>query len=125
MAAVEQRAAELTTIAAPPPGATGHPDAVRLATDNVGALGTGRVPFDPGGAVGTVPIRCRFPRKGAAMLAVVAAVLFGLALIFSIAGFALGPITTNFLLFPGLLCVALHLAGVGASAGFRRRGRRR
>lgn len=63
------------------------------------------------------------------MLAMVAAVLFGLALILDLAETALGVITANTLVVAGLLCVALHLAGVGAGRNFssfrgRRRGRR-
>jgi hypothetical protein len=47
------------------------------------------------------------------MLAIVAAVLFLIALIFQLAGFALGPISGTVLVTAGLLCVALDLAGVG------------
>ena len=61
------------------------------------------------------------------MLAIVAAVLFALALLFSIAEItALSPIiTTTSLGMAGLLCLALHLAGVGANrpVTFRRRSR--
>ncbi len=57
------------------------------------------------------------------MLAVIAAVLFALALIFQLAGFGLGVITATVLVTAGLLCVALHLAGVGASTSVF--GRRR
>lgn len=49
------------------------------------------------------------------MLAVIAAVLFALALIFELGGFALGVITAAVFVYAGLLCVALHLTGVGAS----------
>lgn len=58
------------------------------------------------------------------MTAVVAAVLFGLALIFELAGFSLSVITSTVLVTAGLLCVALHLAGVGNTVqvrGYRRR----
>lgn len=58
------------------------------------------------------------------MTAILAAVLFGLALIFQLAGFALDRITAEVLITAGLLCIALHLAGVG-SAVPRRRGSRR
>jgi hypothetical protein len=49
------------------------------------------------------------------MLAVVGAVLFFIALIFELVGFSLGVLTATVLITAGLLCVALHLAGVGAS----------
>jgi hypothetical protein len=55
------------------------------------------------------------------MTAIVAAVLFGLALIFELAGISLQIITSQVLVVAGLLCVALHLAGVGT----RRYGRSR
>jgi len=46
------------------------------------------------------------------MFAIVAAALFGLALIFDLAKVALGDvISTTTLVDAGLLCVALHLAG--------------
>ncbi len=47
------------------------------------------------------------------MTAIAAAVLFGLALIFELAGISLQIITSQVLIVAGLLCVALHLAGVG------------
>lgn len=56
------------------------------------------------------------------MLAIAAAVLFGLALIFQLAGFALDIISSQVLIIAGLLCVSLHLAGVGTAV--RRRSRR-
>jgi hypothetical protein len=49
------------------------------------------------------------------MLAIVAAVLFLIALIIELAGFTLGVITATVVVTAGLLCLALHLAGVGAS----------
>jgi hypothetical protein len=63
------------------------------------------------------------------MLAFVAAVLFGIALIMDLAHVGLGSvITPTTLLEAGLLCVALHLAGVGTTtsrpAWSRRRARR-
>ncbi len=59
------------------------------------------------------------------MLAVVAAVLFGLALIFELAGFALEVITSSLLVTAGLLCLALYFAGVGSrQVTYRRRSRR-
>ncbi|GAA0919341.1 hypothetical protein [Nonomuraea longicatena] len=49
------------------------------------------------------------------MFALVAALLFVLALIFEIAGVAVGGVVTVTTLgTAGLLCVALHLLGVGA-----------
>jgi hypothetical protein len=50
------------------------------------------------------------------MLAVVAAVLFLIALVFELAGFTLGPAGASAFITAGLLCLALHLAGVGASS---------
>jgi hypothetical protein len=51
------------------------------------------------------------------MLAVIGAVLFALALILDLAGATLGStITSGTVVTAGLLCVALHLAGVGARA---------
>jgi hypothetical protein len=57
------------------------------------------------------------------MFAIIAAVLFGLALIFDLTQTAFGTINTTTLLLAGLLCVALHLAGV-ATAWRGRRFRR-
>jgi hypothetical protein len=51
------------------------------------------------------------------MLAIVAAVLFFIALIFQLVGFGLGPISATVLITAGLLCTALSLAGVGRRAG--------
>lgn len=53
------------------------------------------------------------------MTAMVAAVLFGLALVFQLAGISIEVITSQVLIIAGLLCVALHLAGVG-SRSYRR-----
>ena len=47
------------------------------------------------------------------MLAIAAAVLFLIALIFELIGFSISVITPIVLLTAGALCVALHLAGVG------------
>ncbi len=60
------------------------------------------------------------------MVAIIGAVLFGLAIVFKLVGYALGPIDVVLLQLLGLLCVALHLAGVGTSArsGGWRRSRR-
>lgn len=61
------------------------------------------------------------------MLAIIAAALFGLALLLDLANASFGTVLDGgTLLVAGLLCVALHLAGVGAGAkaiGFRRRRR--
>ena len=54
------------------------------------------------------------------MFAIIAAVLFGLALIFDLTRTALGNINTTTLLLAGLLCLALHLAGVLTSWRGRR-----
>ena len=59
------------------------------------------------------------------MVAVVAAVLFGLALLFQLTGFALSVITAEVLVTAGLLCAALHLAGVGNTVQVRSYRRRR
>jgi hypothetical protein len=63
------------------------------------------------------------------MFAVIAAVLFGLALLLDIANVGLGgTIDIGTIVTAGLLCVALHLAGVGHTwhRGWGRRyGRRR
>jgi len=59
------------------------------------------------------------------MLAILAAVFFGLALIFDLADTDLGAnVNQQTLIYAGLLCVALHLAGVGGPwrwTGSRRR----
>ncbi len=47
------------------------------------------------------------------MLAIVAAVLFLLALVFELANLALGPLDALVFITAGLLCLALQLAGVG------------
>jgi hypothetical protein len=49
------------------------------------------------------------------MAAIVAAVLFGLALLFQLLNLSVSVITATVLITAGLLCVALHLAGVGSS----------
>ena len=50
------------------------------------------------------------------MVAVIAAVLFALALLIDLAGISLGSVLTpTNLLTAGLLCVALHLAGIGTN----------
>ncbi len=50
------------------------------------------------------------------MLAIVAAVLFAIALIFALAGIALGTLDFDAFIAAGLLCLALQLAGVGAGS---------
>ena len=61
------------------------------------------------------------------MLAIVAAVIFGLALILDWADAKVSDaFTPQTLLLAGLLCLALHLAGVGTAAwSWRGRSRRR
>ncbi|MDP9844470.1 hypothetical protein [Streptosporangium lutulentum] len=55
------------------------------------------------------------------MFALVAALLFVLALIFDIAGVAVGTVVTAATLsIAGLLCIALHLMGVGAGWSLKR-----
>jgi hypothetical protein len=52
------------------------------------------------------------------MLAVIGAVLFALALILDLADATLGStITAGTIVTAGLLCVALHLAGIGSRSG--------
>jgi hypothetical protein len=59
------------------------------------------------------------------MLAVVAAVLFGLALLFELVGISIEVITSTVLVTAGLFCLALYFAGVGArQVTYRRRSRR-
>jgi MFS-type transporter involved in bile tolerance (Atg22 family) len=50
------------------------------------------------------------------MLAIVAAVLFLVALIFELATLAVGVLDALLFITAGLLCLALHLAGVGSSS---------
>jgi hypothetical protein len=60
------------------------------------------------------------------MLAIIAAILFAIALIFQLGGTTLGThITFDTFLAAGLLCVALHLAGIGAGTTWTSRRRRR
>jgi hypothetical protein len=59
------------------------------------------------------------------MFAVVAAVLFGLALLFELVGISLQMITSTLLVTAGLFCLALYFAGVGSrQVTYRRRSRR-
>ncbi|WP_370948750.1 hypothetical protein AB5J62_14665 [Amycolatopsis sp. cg5] len=59
------------------------------------------------------------------MLAIAAAVLFGIALLLQLADLAFGQVITGTtLITAGLLCLALHMAGVATSRkSFRRRRR--
>jgi hypothetical protein len=57
--------------------------------------------------------------------AIIAAVLFALALLFELANLSVSVITATVLLTAGLLCVALHLAGVGNAVRVRGYTRRR
>ena len=59
------------------------------------------------------------------MTAIIAAVLFGLALLFQLTGFSIGIVSATVLVTAGLLCVALHLAGVGNTVRVRGYTRRR
>jgi cell division protein FtsW (lipid II flippase) len=58
------------------------------------------------------------------VLAPLAALFFAIALILDLARETLDRITPTTLLFAGLLCLALHLAGVGSSYNWRTRARR-
>lgn len=64
------------------------------------------------------------------MLAIAAAVAFGLALLFDLTDVVLGDvITVNTIVIIGFLLLALHLGGIGSGAGgrswsWRRRARR-
>ena len=58
----------------------------------------------------------------AVITAIVAAVLFVIALLLHLSGLSLGPLDVTFFELAGFVAVALHLAGVGAS--FRSRARR-
>jgi len=54
--------------------------------------------------------------------AIVAAVLFAIALVLHLAGLSLGPLDVTFFELAGLVAVALHLAGIGATRrGYARR----
>lgn len=58
----------------------------------------------------------------AIITAIIAAVLFVIALLLHLSGLSLGPLDVTFFELAGLVAVALHLAGVGAS--YRGRVRR-
>src|SRR5262249_498967 len=53
------------------------------------------------------------------MFAIIAAVLFAFAFIFDVTKTSVGDITANTLMLAGLLCLALHLAGVGRAGRWR------
>ena len=58
------------------------------------------------------------------MLAVAAAVIFGIELLLDFADVSRSdPFTWQTLIAAGLFCLALHMAGVGTAVGYRR-GRR-
>ena len=59
------------------------------------------------------------------MTAIIAAVLFALALLFQLANISISVINATVLVTAGLLCVALHLAGVGNAVRVRGYTRRR
>jgi hypothetical protein len=59
------------------------------------------------------------------MFAIIAAILFALALLLQLASTSIGTvITPTTLMLAGLLCVALHLAGLGTAWRGRLRRRR-
>lgn len=51
----------------------------------------------------------------AVITAIIAAVLFAIALILHLTGLSLGPLDVTFFQIAGLLAAALHLAGIGTS----------
>ena len=51
----------------------------------------------------------------AVITAIVAAVLFGIALLLHLANLSLGPLDVMFFQLAGLVAVGLHLAGIGTS----------
>jgi hypothetical protein len=58
------------------------------------------------------------------MLAILAAIIFGLALLLDLADANVGDALNNTtLVTAGLFCIALHLAGVGSGFNWRRRRR--
>jgi cation transport ATPase len=60
--------------------------------------------------------------KEAVITAIVAAVLFAIALLLHLANLSLGPLDFTFFELAGLIAAALHLAGIGTS--YRHRARR-
>jgi len=57
------------------------------------------------------------------MTAIVAAVLFAIALIMHLAKLSFGPVDEGAFLIAGLLLAALHLAGIGTARQYSRRRR--
>jgi hypothetical protein len=55
------------------------------------------------------------PTKEAILLAIVAAILFLIALVFELASVTFGPLGALVFITAGLLCLALQFAGVGRS----------
>ncbi|GAA2592304.1 hypothetical protein SMC26_33800 [Actinomadura fulvescens] len=55
------------------------------------------------------------------MLAIVAAIVFGIALLLDLADYASDALNYQTLIVVGLLLLALHMAGVGTSTGWRGR----
>jgi hypothetical protein len=51
----------------------------------------------------------------AVITAIIAAVLFGIALLMHLAGFGIGPLDSTFFMLAGLVAAALHLAGIGST----------
>ena len=66
---------------------------------------------------------CHHRLEDAVITAIVAAVLFVIALLLHLSGLSLGPLDVTFFELAGLVAVALHLAGIGAA--YRGRVRRR
>ncbi len=58
------------------------------------------------------------------MFAILAAILFALAVVFDLADTSVGRITAGTLVAAGLFCLALHLAGYGTGWSWRPRVRR-
>jgi hypothetical protein len=89
----------------------------------------GRSPDD---STGTLWIRCAgetwlhqtapYRQEEAVITAIIAAVLFAIALLLHVSGQALGPLDPTFFEYAGLIAAALHLAGIGTS--YRGRVRR-
>jgi hypothetical protein len=81
---------------------------------------------DTGGVPpGTDMVSGFFVERWVPVAAIVAAVLFGLALLFQLLNISISVITATVLITAGLLCVALHLAGVGSTVRVRGYSRRR
>jgi hypothetical protein len=65
---------------------------------------------------------CRHRYEEAVITAIIAAVLFAIALVLHLAGLSLGPLDSTFFMLGGLIAAALHLAGIGTT--YRGRVRR-